>query len=322
MDFNDCTAPVAADMRAVDTVIRERLHSDVALIDQIAGHILSAGGKRLRPNLVLLAARAHGGANGSAVLPAAIVELIHTATLLHDDVVDDTERRRGQPTANANWGNPGAVLSGDFLYTRSFQLMVEADDMRIMRELADTTNAIAEGEVLQLMNCGDPDTDEAAYMDVIERKTARLFGAATALGAMVAGADEAAINAAREYGRSLGMAFQIVDDLLDYLADPEVSGKNLGADLAEGKPTLPLIRAIATGEEGTRGFLREAIRHGEDADVAGVLRAVESTDAIHYTAAAAGRHAAVAKEALSALTDTAYRDCLAGLADFTVARSS
>lgn len=322
MDFNDCTAPVAADMRAVDTVIRERLHSDVALIDQIAGHILSAGGKRLRPNLVLLAARAHGRANGRAVLPAAIVELIHTATLLHDDVVDDTERRRGQPTANANWGNPGAVLSGDFLYTRSFQLMVEADDMRIMRELADTTNAIAEGEVLQLMNCGDPDTDEAAYMDVIERKTARLFGAATALGAMVAGADEAAINAAREYGRSLGMAFQIVDDLLDYLADPEVSGKNLGADLAEGKPTLPLIRAIATGEEATRSFLREAIRHGEDADVAGVLRAVESTDAIHYTAAAAKRHAAVAKEALSALTDTAYRDCLAGLADFTVARSS
>lgn len=322
MDFSDCTAPVAEDMRAVDRLIGERLRSDVALIDQIAAHILRAGGKRLRPNLVLLAARAHGARNGHAVLPAAIVELIHTATLLHDDVVDDTERRRGQPTANANWGNPGAVLSGDFLYTRSFQLMVEADDMRIMRELADTTNAIAEGEVLQLMNCGDPDTDEAAYLDVIERKTARLFRAATALGAMVAGADEAAIDAARAYGESLGMAFQIIDDLLDYLADPDVSGKNLGTDLAEGKPTLPLIRAMAIGDDATREFLRDAIRNGDAADVQGVLRAVESTDAIHYTSAAAQRHAADAKTALAALPESAYRNALAGLADFTIARTS
>ena len=322
MDFSDCTAPVAEDMRAVDRLIGERLRSDVALIDQIAAHILRAGGKRLRPNLVLLAARAHGAHNGRAVLPAAIVELIHTATLLHDDVVDDTERRRGQPTANANWGNPGAVLSGDFLYTRSFQLMVEVDDMRIMRELADTTNAIAEGEVLQLMNRGNPDTDEAAYLDVIDRKTARLFRAATALGAMVAGADEAAIQAARAYGESLGMAFQIIDDLLDYLADPEVSGKNLGTDLAEGKPTLPLIRAMAVGDKETREFLRDAIRNGDDADVQGVLHAVESTDAIHYTSAAAQRHVADAKAALAALPDSAYRNALAGLADFTVARTN
>ena len=187
---------------------------------------------------------------------------------------------------------------------------------------AAVANAIAEGEVLQLMNRGNPDTDEAAYLDVIDRKTARLFRAATALGAMVAGADEAAIQAARAYGESLGMAFQIIDDLLDYLADPEVSGKNLGTDLAEGKPTLPLIRAMAVGDGATRAFLREALRNGEAADVAGVLRAVESTDAIHYTSAAARRHAADAKAALAALPESAFRNALGGLADFTVARTS
>ena len=322
MDFKDCTAPVDEDMRAVDALIRDRLRSDVTLINEIAAHILRSGGKRLRPVLVLLAARAFGRCDQRGHLVAAIVELIHTATLLHDDVVDETERRRGQATANAAFGNAGAVLSGDFLYSRSFQLMVEVDDMRIMRELADTTNAIAEGEVLQLMRCGDPDADEAGYLEVIERKTARLFRAATGLGALIAGADADGIRAAQDYGLSLGMAFQVVDDLLDYLADPEVSGKNLGTDLAEGKPTLPLIRAMSVGDAATRDYLRGAISDGGSADVAAVLRAVESTDAIHYTSAAAQRHAADAKQALAAMPPSAFRDAMGGLADFTVKRAS
>jgi len=321
MDFKDCISPVADDMRAVDTLIRDRLHSDVALINQISAHIVGSGGKRLRPILALMAARAHGEQGDKPVLLAAIIEFIHTATLLHDDVVDETERRRGKPTANANWGNPGAVLSGDFLYSRSFQLMVEADDMRLMRTLADTTNAIAEGEVLQLMACGNPDTDEATYLQVIERKTARLFRAATGLGAMLAGADDAAQDAAREYGHNLGMAFQIVDDLLDYLADPEVSGKNLGTDLAEGKPTLPLIRTMQVGEASQRALIRSAIADGGSDDIESVLRAVESTDAIHYTAAAAQRYAAAAQSALADVPPSDYRTAMSQLADFTVSRT-
>ncbi|MEQ9010883.1 polyprenyl synthetase family protein [Algiphilus sp.] len=321
MDFKDCIAPVADDMRAVDTLIRDRLHSDVVLINQISAHIIGSGGKRLRPILALMAARAHGDTTDKPVLLAAIIEFIHTATLLHDDVVDETERRRGQPTANANWGNPGAVLSGDFLYSRSFQLMVEADDMRLMRELADTTNAIAEGEVLQLMACGNPDTDEAAYLEVIERKTARLFRAATRLGAMLAGGDEAVQQAARDYGHNLGMAFQIVDDLLDYLADPQVSGKNLGTDLAEGKPTLPLIRAMQVGGSTEQRLLRSAIADGGSDDIESVLRAVESTDAIHYTSAAAQRYASAAQSALAHVPPSDYRTAMSQLADFTVSRT-
>lgn len=321
MDFKDCVAPVADDMQAVDLLIKDRLHSDVALINQISAHIVGSGGKRLRPILALMMARAHGERGDKPVLLAAIIEFIHTATLLHDDVVDETERRRGKPTANANWGNAGAVLSGDFLYSRSFQLMVEADDMRLMRTLADTTNAIAEGEVLQLMAAGNPDTDEAAYLRVIERKTARLFRAATGLGAMLAGADEDAQEAARTYGHNLGMAFQIVDDLLDYLADPEVSGKNLGTDLAEGKPTLPLIRAMAVGGADQRALLRSAISDGGSDDIESVLRAVESTDAIHYTAAAAQRYAAAAQAALAQVPPSDYRTAMSQLADFTVSRT-
>lgn len=321
LSYDDCLAPVAGDMRAVDATIRERLSSDVVLINQIAAHITGAGGKRLRPALLLLSARAHGAGSDKAVLLAAVVEFIHTATLLHDDVVDHTDRRRGKPTANAVWSNAAAVLSGDFLYSRSFQMMVAADDMRVMRELADTTNAIAEGEVLQLMHCGNPDTDEASYRRVIDRKTARLFETATWLGALCAESPPEALQAARRYGHELGMAFQISDDLLDYLADPEVSGKNIGSDLAEGKPTLPLIRAMQTGDQASRTLLREAIADGGSADIAAVLAAVEAGDAIHYTSAAAADHAARAVEALEALPDSPYRDSLADLAQFTVART-
>lgn len=321
VDLKACLAPIDQDMQHVDRLINQRLASEVALINQIGAHIIAAGGKRLRPALVLLSARAHGASDESPLLLAAIIEFIHTATLLHDDVVDDSDRRRGRSTANAVWGNPGAVLAGDFLYSRSFQLMVEAGRMDVMRVLADCTNAIAEGEVLQLMNCGDPNVSEKRYLRVIELKTARLFEAAARLGAMAAKRSEAECEAAATYGHALGMAFQLVDDLLDYLADPEVSGKNLGTDLAEGKPTLPLIRCMQVGDADAAALIRNAIEHGGDADIAAVLKAVESTDAIHYTAALAAAQAAKAAEALQGLPESPHKDALIGLTRFAVARA-
>src|SRR5688572_5785647 len=244
----------ADDMAAVDALIRRRLASDVVLINQISEHIVAAGGKRLRPMLVVLAARALGGGAGAHQL-AAIVEFIHTSTLLHDDVVDESDLRRGRRTANALWGNAPSVLVGDFLYSRSFQLMVELDSMPVMRVLADTTNRIAEGEVLQLLHVHNPDTDEAAYLRVIERKTAVLFAAATRLGAMQAGASAEVQQRLHDFGMNLGLAFQIADDVLDYTADAADLGKNLGDDLAEGKATLPLIHAMAHSNDEVRNRL-------------------------------------------------------------------
>ncbi|MGH8443443.1 MAG: polyprenyl synthetase family protein, partial [Nevskiaceae bacterium] len=295
--------------------------SEVALISQIGAHIVSAGGKRMRPALVLLSARALGCKTDEPAQLAAVIEFIHTATLLHDDVVDHADRRRGRQTANAVWGNPGAVLSGDFLYSRSFQMMVDVDRMPVMRVLADTTNAIAEGEVLQLMNCGDPDVTEARYLRVIELKTARLFQAAAQLGAIVADADEAVQQRMARYGHELGMAFQIEDDLLDYKASPEESGKNLGTDLAEGKPTLPLIHALKHGTPTQAGLIREALREGKIEHLSAVLAAVESTGGLAYSSALAARHADAAISALGDLPDSPYKDALNGIARFATQRT-
>ena len=321
MDLRTLLSPIADDMKRVDAIIRERLSSEVALINQIGAHIVSAGGKRLRPALVLLAGRALGCRTEQPALLAAVIEFIHTATLLHDDVVDRADRRRGLKTANAVWGNAGAVLSGDFLYSRSFQMMVDAGRMGVMRVLADTTNAIAEGEVLQLMNCGDPDVTEARYLRVIELKTARLFQAAAQLGAIAADQDEAVQRQMARYGHELGMAFQIEDDLLDYRAAPEESGKNLGTDLAEGKPTLPLIHALKHGAPAAKALIQAALREGRVDRLAEVLAAVESTGGISYSAALAARHADAAITALGDLPDSPYKDALVGVARFAVQRT-
>lgn len=321
MDLRTLLSPIADDMKRVDAIIRERLSSEVALINQIGAHIVSAGGKRLRPAIVLLAGRALGCRTEQPALLAAVIEFIHTATLLHDDVVDHADRRRGLKTANAVWGNAGAVLSGDFLYSRSFQMMVDAGRMGVMRVLADTTNAIAEGEVLQLLNCGDPDVTEARYLRVIELKTARLFQAAAQLGAIAADQDEAVQRQMARYGHELGMAFQIEDDLLDYRASPEESGKNLGTDLAEGKPTLPLIHALKHGTPAQKALVQDALREGRVERLAEVLAAVESTGGISYSAALAARHADAAITALGDLPDSPYKDALVGVARFAVQRT-
>ncbi len=321
LDLKALLSPIAEDMRRVDLIIRERLASEVSLINQIGAHIVSAGGKRMRPALVLLSARALGCKTDEPPLLAAVIEFIHTATLLHDDVVDHADRRRGLKTANAVWGNPGAVLSGDFLYSRSFQMMVDAGRMPVMRVLADTTNAIAEGEVLQLMNCGDPDVTEARYLRVIELKTARLFQAAAQLGAIAAERDENVQRQMARYGHELGMAFQIEDDLLDYRASPEQSGKNLGTDLAEGKPTLPLIHALKHGSPAQGELIREALREGRIERLSEVLAAVESTGGLTYSSALAARHGDAAISALGDLPDSPYKDALIGIARFAVQRT-
>lgn len=322
MNLKDILAPIQGDMQRVDAVIRARLSSEVALINEIAGYIVGAGGKRLRPALVLLSARALGCKSDEAELLAATIEFIHTATLLHDDVVDESGLRRGRRTANAVWGNAGAVLSGDFLYSRAFQMMVDTDRMAVMRVLADTTNAIAEGEVLQLMNVGDPDVDEARYMKVIELKTARLFEAGCRLGAIAADQPPAMQDKAALYGHKLGMAFQMVDDLLDYIADPAVSGKNLGTDLAEGKPTLPLIHAMREGDAAQGALIREAIAQGKVEKLNEVLVAVESTGAVPYTRALAERYSREAVDALSDFPDSQYKDALVQLAGYNSSRAS
>jgi len=321
MDLKTLLSPIGGDMQRVDAIIRERLASEVVLINQVGAHIVSAGGKRLRPAVVLLAARALGCRTDEAPLLAAVVEFIHTATLLHDDVVDHADRRRGLKTANAVWGNAGAVLSGDFLYSRSFQMMVDAGRMPVMRLLADTTNAIAEGEVLQLLNAGDPDVTEARYLRVIELKTARLFQAAAQLGAIAADRDEHVQAQLARYGHELGMAFQIEDDLLDYRAAPEESGKNLGTDLAEGKPTLPLIHALKHGTPEQVALVQTALREGRVERLAEVLAAVEATGGITYSAALAARHADAAIAALGGLPDSPYKDALTGIARFAVQRT-
>jgi len=313
-------ALASADMAAVDALIRDRLASDVVLINQIADHIISAGGKRLRPMLVVLAGRASGTVSSEHHQLAAIIEFIHTSTLLHDDVVDESDLRRGRSTANALWGNAPSVLVGDFLYSRSFQLMVELDRMEVMRILADTTNRIAEGEVLQLLHVHNPDTDEAAYLRVIERKTAVLFAAGTQLGALASGADVIVQQKLYDYGMNLGYAFQIADDVLDYTADAADLGKNLGDDLAEGKATLPLIHAIAHSDAVTRARLREIVENGEGQAMPEVLAAIEATGGLEYSQRRAAEYAEAAEKALDGLTETDALSALRGLARYAVAR--
>ncbi len=311
----------AEDMAAVNDLIRRRLASDVALVNQISEHIIAAGGKRLRPMLVILAARALGHGGPGVHQLAAIIEFIHTSTLLHDDVVDESDLRRGRKTANALWGNAPSVLVGDFLYSRSFQLMVELDSMPVMRVLADTTNQIAEGEVLQLLHVHNPDTDEAAYLRVIERKTAVLFAAATRLGALLAGAGDATQQALHDYGLNLGLAFQIADDVLDYTADAAALGKNLGDDLAEGKATLPLIHAMAHSPGTVRARLREIVEAGDAGAMPEVLAAIGATGGIGYSEGRARHFAALAERALDGLHDGPWLQALRGLARYAVARN-
>ena len=314
-------ALAAADMAAVDSLIRNRLASDVILINQVAEHIVSAGGKRLRPMLVVLAGQATGGNGPDHHQLAAIIEFIHTSTLLHDDVVDESDLRRGRSTANALWGNAPSVLVGDFLYSRSFQLMVELDDMAVMRLLADTTNRIAEGEVLQLLHVRNPDTDEAAYLRVIERKTAVLFAAGTRLGALASGADAATQRALYDYGMALGYAFQIADDVLDYTADAATMGKNLGDDLAEGKATLPLIHAITHSDAATRERLRQAVQDGDTTAMPEVLAAIHATGGLDYSRQRAMDYATAAEAALEGLPESEALDALRGLARYAVERT-
>ena len=319
-------APVAADMKRVDEVIRARLDSDVALVRQVAAHIVAGGGKRLRPALVLLSAGAAGYPGNTRGERhhemAAVVEFIHTATLLHDDVVDASDLRRGRNTANAEFGNAASVLVGDFLYSRAFQMMLGADSMRVMRVLADATNMIAEGEVLQLMNCHDPEVNEGRYLEVIRRKTAKLFEAAARLGAMLGAAPAALEAGLAEYGMRLGTAFQLIDDVLDYSGDAATIGKSLGDDLAEGKPTLPLIRAMACGSPAQADTVRRAIVDGGRGDFARVLEAVRATGALEYARDVAVREADAARRALQGLPASNYKDSLLELASFSVVRRS
>ncbi len=312
---------IANDLAAVDRLILERLQSDVVLINQIGHYIVNSGGKRLRPMIVLLAARATGYQDDRHVDLAAIVEFIHTATLLHDDVVDGSDQRRNRDTANAVWGNAASVLVGDFLYSRSFEMMVAVDNMRVMEILSTATNRIAEGEVLQLLSCNDPDTDESRYREVILRKTATLFEAGAQLGAVINRTDDVQEKALASYGQHLGLAFQMIDDALDYGSSAEDIGKNIGDDLAEGKPTLPLIRAIEMSSPEQRSMLREVIEQGGTERINEVMAAIESTDAIAYTARLAREEAAMAKQALEGLPESPFRSALAALADFSVARS-
>ncbi len=322
MDIATLRSLIAADMAAVDKLITERLSSQVVLINQLGHYIVGNGGKRLRPALVLLSARANAYEGDAHISLAAIVEFIHTATLLHDDVVDESNMRRGRDTANSVWGNNASVLVGDFLYSRAFQMMVELGDMRVMDIMADTTNLIAEGEVMQLVNCQDPDTTEARYLEVIRCKTAKLFEAATELGAVVAGRPLEEQRALAAYGLSFGIAFQLIDDVLDYSAQPEELGKNLGDDLAEGKPTLPLLYALWNGSPEQSALVREAIEKGGLDNIEAITQAIEAAGAIAYTAQLARQHATKAKEALAALPGSTYKTAMLDLADFAVERSS
>jgi len=320
MDLDAIRELISNDLAATDQLILDRLASDVVLINQVGHYIVGSGGKRLRPVIVLLAANALGYSGKHHIDLAAIVEFIHTATLLHDDVVDGSEQRRSRDTANAVWGNAASVLVGDFLYSRSFEMMVEVDDMRVMNILSTATNKIAEGEVLQLLNCHDPDVDEARYREVILRKTATLFEAGTRLAGVVTDADQSIDDALAAYGRHLGTAFQMIDDALDYGSSGVDIGKNIGDDLAEGKPTLPLIRAMQVGTPEVNALIREVIEEGGVDRVDEVIKAIQSTDAIEYTANLAREEARLAKEALEALPASAYRDALAAVADFSVDR--
>jgi len=319
-------APVAEDVERVDVLIRRRLASDVPLVGQVAEYIVASGGKRLRPALVLLACGAAGfreKPGGETRLQlAAVVEFIHTATLLHDDVVDESPLRRGRSTANAAFGNAAAVLVGDFLYSRAFQMMVEVGNMRVMQVLAEATNTIAGGEVLQLMGSHDPAVDEARYLEVIRRKTAKLFEAAARLGGVLAAAEGAIEAGLADYGMHVGTAFQLIDDVLDYSGNAATIGKSLGDDLAEGKPTLPLIRVMRTGSPEQAALVRRAIVEGGREAFSGVLEAIRACGALDYAREAARREAEAAARAIAPLPASEFKQSLLELASFSVTRSS
>ena len=321
MQFEPIQSLIAADMQAVDVLIRRRLDSDVVLIRQIAEYIIGSGGKRLRPALVLLAAGALGYRGSDHHELAAVVEFIHTATLLHDDVVDESELRRGRRTANAEFGNAASVLVGDFLYSRAFQMMVGVRNMRVMEVLADATNTIAEGEVLQLLNAHNASVAEQAYLDVVRRKTAKLFEAAAQLGAVLGGAEGGLEQGFAAYGRHLGTAFQLIDDVLDYSGDAAETGKNLGDDLNEGKPTLPLIRVIQNGSAADAALVRRAIQEGGREEFEAVLAVIRNTDALAYARDRAREEARLACDAIGTLTNSKFKESLLELATFAVERS-
>jgi octaprenyl-diphosphate synthase len=312
---------MADEMLQVDGVIQRRLASDVALINQIAHYIISAGGKRIRPMLVLLFSRALGFVGRERFELAATVEFIHTATLLHDDVVDESALRRGRQTANALFGNAASVLVGDFVYSRAFQMMVEVDSVRVLRVLADATNVIAEGEVMQLANCHNPDIEEQGYLQVIRCKTAKLFEAATRLGAILGAAPRSQEDAIAEYGTHLGTAFQLIDDVLDYSGEQAAIGKNVGDDLAEGKATLPLIYAMKHGTREQAALVRGAIECGGLDDLDAVLESIRASGALEYARAQAQSEARTACASLTVLPQSSYRDYLLQLADFAVTRT-
>jgi octaprenyl-diphosphate synthase len=321
MDLKDIRDLISDDMDAVNDLIRQSLYSEVALIGELGNYLINSGGKRVRPILVLLSARACGYQGSGHHQVAAIIEFIHTATLLHDDVVDASNMRRGQQTANAIWGNEASVLVGDFVYSRAFEMMVKVDSMRVMEILAHATNTIAEGEVMQLLNVHNAETTIESYLDVIHCKTAKLFEAGSELGALLSGATEEQVRAMAAYGMHLGTAFQLVDDVLDYSSNANELGKNIGDDLAEGKPTLPLIYTIQHGNEAQAAVVRHAIEEGGLENIDAVMDAIKATDAISYTARLARDEAQKAREALSIFPSSPYIDAMLSLADFSVERS-
>lgn len=314
-------AVVKEDFDAVNELIAKELHSNVGLVEDVGHYLIQAGGKRLRPLLALLSALACGYRGNQHIKLAAVIEFIHTATLLHDDVVDTSALRRGRHTANAQWGNAPSVLVGDFLYSRAFQMMVAMGDMSVMAILADTTNTISEGEVQQLVNARNPAITEADYCQVIDKKTAQLFAGAAVTGAVLAKADEARCAALKSYGYHLGMAFQLVDDVLDYQGEVAQLGKNVGDDLAEGKATLPLIRAMQVGSTDQAAMIRAAIRAGSREYLADILAAIVATDALEYTLARARRHVADAKTHLVGMVDSGHHRAMLELAEFAVERA-
>lgn len=319
MSLPDLLAPIADDMKALDAVIRARLDSEVVLIRTIGEYIVGAGGKRMRPAMLLMVARAMGYQGSHHHLLAGVVEFIHTATLLHDDVVDESDLRRGRSTANAVFGNAASVLVGDYLYSRSFEMMVETGSMPAMKVLSGATTIIAEGEVLQLLNVHDPDVSMDRYLQVVRYKTAKLFEAAAQVGAIIAGASAEIEEAAATYGRHVGTAFQLIDDVLDYSGEADALGKNVGDDLREGKPTMPLIHIMETGTPGQRELIQNAIRTGE-ADFDAVAQAIRETDALEYTRQAALNEAELARRALSVFPDSIYQETLLKFCSFAVDR--
>ena len=321
MTIEDINQLIAADMDKLNECIQRRLQSEVVLINQIGTHIINSGGKRLRPIIHLLSARALSYKSSQHIELAAIIEFIHTATLLHDDVVDSSDLRRGQETANALWGNAASVLVGDFLYSRAFEMMVEIDRMPIMAILSKATNTISEGEVLQLLNCHDPDTTEARYLEVIHNKTAKLFESASELAAVICDCPSTEQQAMAKYGMHLGCAFQLIDDVLDYTSSAEDMGKNLGDDLAEGKPTLPLIYAMRNGNEEQAKMIRDAIENGGLEQIEQIHQTIHSTGAIDYTAECAKKESLLAIEAVSFLPESKFKQALIFLANFAADRS-